>query len=322
VISETAGAVDRTAALRKEASAKGTATLPVSAPFHRALMMQVKKLLLNESVLTRAAVRCLARPGPIAMLMVVRDEIDIIEQNIDFHRRLGIEHFVVTDNGSVDGTRDVLAEFIRRLGKSIVVIDDAEPGHHQSVRVNRMIQIAKKRFRPRWIISSDADEFWYPASGRYDSEIDGRKNILNCFWHNFLPRPDTPWQQFTDVGEMPGYHARMSKAFCLARGLVGMYSGNHESRSIPRIASASDNIRVYHYPVRSYEQFERKVVQGHRAALKASFETSAAWHWAAYYEAWEDGRLPQVYQELASRNRISEDRTMADLFTGDLTTSR
>jgi hypothetical protein len=283
--------------------------------------MQVKKLLLNESALTRAAVRCMARPGPIAMLMVIRDEMDIIEYNIDFHLGFGIEHFVVTDNGSVDGTRDVLGDFKRRLGKSMVIIDDAEPAHHQAVRVNRMIQVAKQKFRPRWIISSDADEFWYPVSGRYDSEIDGRKNILNCYWHNFLPRPNMPWQEFTDVGEMPGYHGRMSKAFCLARGLRGMYMGNHESRSIPHIASRSDNIRVYHYPVRTYQQFERKVVQGHRAAVKASYEESKAWHWREYYESWENGRLPQVYGELASRNRISQDRTMANLLGSDLRTS-
>jgi hypothetical protein len=280
-----------------------------------------KKFLLNESVLTRAAVRCIARPGPIAMLMVVRNEIDIIEQNIEFHLRFGIENFVVTDNGSVDGTRDILGDFERRLGKSMVIIDDAEPAHHQSVRVNRMIQVAKQKFRPRWIISSDADEFWYPANGRYDSEIDGRKNILNCYWHNFLPRPNTPWQEFTDVGEMPGYHDKMSKAFCLARGLIGMYPGNHESRSIPRIMSRSYNIRVYHYPVRSYEQFERKIVQGHRASLKALDLETANWHWREYYQAWENGQLPQVYEELASRNRISQDKTMAELFSGDLRTS-
>jgi Glycosyl transferase family 2 len=281
-----------------------------------------KKFFLNESVLTRAAVRCMARPGPITMLLLVRDEIDIIEQNIDFHLGLGIEHFVVTDNGSVDGTRDILADFKRRLGKSIVIIDDAEPAHHQSVRVDRMIQVAKKEFRPRWIISSDADEFWYPASGRYDSEIDGRKNVLNCYWHNFLPRPNMPWQEFTDVGEMPGYHGRTSKTFCLARGLVGMYKGNHESRSIPCVISRSDNIRVYHYPVRSYEQFERKVVQGHRASVKALDPESVNFHWREYYQAWENGRLPQLYEELASRNRISEDRTMAELFRGDRGRSR
>jgi hypothetical protein len=277
-----------------------------------------KKLFLNESVLTRAAVRCMARPGPIAMLMLVRDEMDIIECNINFHLRLGIENFVVTDNGSVDGTRDVLADFKRRLGKSIVIIDDAEPAHHQSERVDRMIKVAKQEFRPGWIISCDADEFWYPVSGHYDSEIDGRKNILNCYWHNFLPRPNMSWQEFTDVGEMPGYHGTMSKTFCLARGLIGMYAGNHESRSIPRIVASSDNIRVYHYPVRSYEQFERKVVQGRRASLKASDPESVNWHWREYYEAWENGHLPQLYEGLASRNRISQDRTMAELFSGDL----
>jgi hypothetical protein len=286
------------------------------------LMMQVKKLFLNDSVLTRAAVRCMASPGPITMLLLVRDEIDIIGQNINFHLGMGIEHFVVTDNGSVDGTRDILVDFKRRLGKSMVIIDDAEPAHHQSVRVNRMIQVAKKEFRPRWIISSDADEFWYPASGRYDSEIDGRKNVLNCYWHNFLPRPNMSWQEFTDVGEMPGYHGGTSKTFCLARGLVGMYKGNHESRSIPRVISRSDNIRVYHYPVRSYEQFERKVVQGHRASVKALDPESANFHWREYYQAWENGRLPQLYEELASRNSISQDRTMAELFRGDRGRSR
>jgi hypothetical protein len=278
----------------------------------------LKKLLLSESGLTRAAVRLMARSGPITMLMVVRDEVDIIAQNISFHLHFGIENFVITDNGSKDGTREILADFERRLGRSMMIVDDAEPAHHQSARVNRMIQIAKRKFQPRWIISSDADEFWYPASGRYDSEIDGRKNILNCYWHNFLPQPSRTWQGFTEIGEMPGYHGRMRKVFCLARGLLGLYQGNHDARAIPNIPADSDNIRVYHYPVRSYQQFERKVVQGHRATLKAAYESSAAWHWAEYYKAWENGQLPQVYEELASRNRIAHDETMADLFRSGL----
>jgi hypothetical protein len=278
----------------------------------------LKKLLFDESALTRTAVRFIARPGPIAMLLLVRDEMDIIEQNINFHLGFGIEQFVVTDNGSVDGTRDVLADFERRLGKSFLIIDDSEPAYHQAQRVNRMIQIAKDRFRPRWIISSDADEFWYPVSGRYDTEIDGTKNILQCYWRNLLPRTDVPWQEFRDTGEMPGYHNRMCKLLCLASGLAGMYAGNHESRSIPQIAARSENIHVYHYPIRSYSQFERKVVQGHRAAVKASFAGSAAWHWSEYYQAWKSGRLPQMYEEMASLNRIAEDGTMARFFRGGI----
>lgn len=277
----------------------------------------LKKLLLGESTLTRAAVRCMARPGPTAMLLLVRDEYDIIAQNINFHLRFGIENFVVSDNGSTDGTRDILAEFKRQLGKSIIILDESASPYHQATLVSRMIEVAKQEFRPRWIISSDADEFWYPASGRYDSEMDGKKNILNCYWHNFLPRSDASWQDFTDIGEMPGYHGGMSKLLCLAWGLHGMYTGNHNSRSIPSIAVRSENIRVYHYPVRTYKQFERKVVQGYRAAVQASFLESAAWHWGTYHREWENGRLPEIYEEFASRNRISRDETMATLFRAD-----
>lgn len=123
-------------------------------------------------------------------------------------------------------------------------------------------------------------------------------------------------QEFTDIGEMPGYHDRMCKLFALATGLVGMYVGNHESRSIPQISARSENIHLYHYPIRSYAQFERKVVQGHRAALKASGGPSASWHWLEYYQAWENGNLPRLYEELAAKSRISQDDTMSRLFRG------
>lgn len=274
----------------------------------------LKSVFLNESPLTRGAVRFMAGPGPITMLLLVRDEQDIIAQNIEFHLRQGIGTYVVTDNGSVDGTREILAEFQRRLSGRFIVLDDAGSAYRQADRVNRMIGIAKERFRPRWIISADADEFWYPVDGSYAAELDGRANILDCYWHNFLPRPELSWNDFSDIGEMPGYHGRMKKTFCLARSLKGMYTGNHEARTIPHIARRSKNIRVYHYPVRSYAQFERKVVQGHRAVASGTSNQNASWHWREYYQAWEAGRLPHLYAELAANNRTGVDTTMSALF--------
>ena len=273
----------------------------------------LKDVFVGESLLTRAAVRLIARPGPIAMLLLVRDEADIIESNINFHRHFGIERFVVTDNGSTDGTRDILAKFERQL-PNFIVIDNPEASFMQSELVNRMIRVAKQKFRPRWIISADADEFWYPVSGHYHTELDGRKNILKCSWHNFLPRSGVEWQKFDDIGDTPWYHGGMSKLFCLAPGFHGMYTGNHSSRSIPRIIASSNNIRVYHYPLRSYEQFERKIVRGYRALVNSpNLSTDVAWHWREAHQAWEEGRLRTVYEELGSRPGAEKDPTMADL---------
>jgi glycosyltransferase involved in cell wall biosynthesis len=271
----------------------------------------LKDVLVGESLLTRAAVRLMARPGAIAMLLLVRDEADIIESNINFHRHFGIERFVVTDNGSTDGTRDILAKFERQL-PNFIVIDNPAAAFMQCELVNRMIQVAKQKFRPRWIISADADEFWYPVSGHYDTELDGRKNILKCNWHNFLPRPAVEWQKFDVIGDTPWYHGGMSKLFCLAPGLQGMYTGNHSSRSIPRIIASSNNIRVYHYPLRSYEQFERKIVRGYRALVNSPhLSTDVAWHWREAYQAWEEDRLRTIYEELGSRPGAEKDPTMA-----------
>ena len=40
----------------------------------------------------------------LVMALKVRDEGDILEANLRFHHALGVDHFVVTDNGSTDET--------------------------------------------------------------------------------------------------------------------------------------------------------------------------------------------------------------------------
>ena len=45
------------------------------------------------------------------MALKVRDEGDILEANLRFHHALGVDHFIVTDNGSTDETMDILGRY-------------------------------------------------------------------------------------------------------------------------------------------------------------------------------------------------------------------
>ena len=43
----------------------------------------------------------------LVMTLLVRDQDDLIKDNMEFHVHHGIDHIVVVDIGSVDGTREV-----------------------------------------------------------------------------------------------------------------------------------------------------------------------------------------------------------------------
>ena len=44
----------------------------------------------------------------LAMTIMVRNEADVIEDNLRFHRAQGVDFFIALDNGSTDGTREIL----------------------------------------------------------------------------------------------------------------------------------------------------------------------------------------------------------------------
>lgn len=100
------------------------------------------------------------------LTLLVRDEIDIIKENLAFHRAAGVEHFIVTDNGSVDGT----AEYLRDLSAKgeIVLIEKPDYTHSQGLWVTEMARRAATDFSVDWIIHGDADEFFWLPSGLHD----------------------------------------------------------------------------------------------------------------------------------------------------------
>ncbi len=122
----------------------------------------------------------------LGMAILVRDEEDIIADNIRFHMTQGVETFIVTDNGSVDGTREILESLRGEI--DIEIIDEASHTIDQDLWMTRMACRLREQGRADWVILGDADEFWVSRSGDLRSEITPRRGVHECATHNMLPR--------------------------------------------------------------------------------------------------------------------------------------
>ena len=89
--------------------------------------------------------------------LMVRDEADIVGAMLTHQREQGIDHVVVTDNASVDGTVDILREFER--DGFITLWHDPEHRKQQYRVVTRMARYAATELGADWVINADADEF-------------------------------------------------------------------------------------------------------------------------------------------------------------------
>lgn len=64
---------------------------------------------------------------------MVKNEADIIEQTIRHLLNQGVEHILVADNGSTDGTYELLQELSKSL--PVHVIQDREVAYYQSEKM-------------------------------------------------------------------------------------------------------------------------------------------------------------------------------------------
>ncbi len=98
----------------------------------------------------------------VVVTLLVRDEEDIVVDNMNYHLEAGADLILVTDNGSVDSTRDIVQTFVDK-GTGRLLVEPA-PIHSQWRWVTRMARIAYWDHDADWVINTDADEFWWPGN--------------------------------------------------------------------------------------------------------------------------------------------------------------
>lgn len=264
----------------------------------------------------------------LVLTVLCRDEIDVIKAMLDYHFANGVDQIVATDNGSVDGTLDVLEEY-EKSGR-LTLIKEPSYTHEQSLWVTRMAKIAHSECGADWIINSDADEFWWPSTGTLKTvfaSVPPTVDAITVDRTNFLPCSvdgggNIPFHQRMIVRERTSTNSLgmplPGKVCHRARGDILIAPGNHSISFSGTRASKflCPGIEILHFPVRSYEQYERKIMQGSHALLSnAKRLQNEGRSWLHIYEHfYRRGRLADYYESLVSREEEVRPRVAA----GDL----
>ena len=196
---------------------------------------------------------------------IVRDEADIIESTVTRMLR-EVDHVLVADNRSVDGT----AEILRSLDRVTVVVDPDSDFHvdyvQQGRRTTALAALARRR-GAGWVVPFDADEVWVARDGhRLGDVLDGlpddvflaRAEMLNhVVTDRDPPGPDAPARM---VYRRPAFHS-FPKVACRTGPGLWIVKGNHHAtyRGVADVRSVDGLLRIHHFPVRSAEQFVRKI---------------------------------------------------------------
>jgi len=92
----------------------------------------------------------------LVMTLKVRDEDDVLEDNLRFHHALGVDFFIVTDNGSVDRTPEILARYTE-AGLAHVIRDETSELRIHEVRwATDMARLAATEYGADWVFHGDA----------------------------------------------------------------------------------------------------------------------------------------------------------------------
>lgn len=267
----------------------------------------------------------------IVMTLLVKNEEEMLAQQIEFHHALGVDHFIVTDNNSTDSTPDIIRHY-QEKGWIVDVIEEHATDYEQKAWVDRMVELARTKHRADWIINADADEFWLPACGSFPELLKStRANVLAGELHSVLPEEGKPWQEWTKlvryVDDFEAYglsrfsmfERQNKKVLHRSRGYLQISMGNHKVSMLPHIERRAE-ITIFHFNVRGREQFMQKMINGGKQ-LEQHKGRHGGRHWRYFYKLYKEGKLAEEYDRvvgthvrdrLLSEGYIYEDTRLRD----------
>lgn len=235
----------------------------------------------------------------------VLNEADVIEALVR-HTAAYVQHHIFMDNGSADGTLQIL-EALAREGLPITVFQSRAVTFNEADGLTFMYHHANREHAPDWVLCVDADEFID------DRKIDGG---LRAYLENFTATNDPvecisiPMVNYIatsrDVADEPNVALRMTQRqpepldaykIILKGGLpegdLVIQHGSHwasmTSRELVQIKNR--DLWLAHYPERSSFQYIAKFVRGWSKVLAtgpSEVAKKTAYHYQPAYEVLRD----------------------------------
>ncbi len=257
----------------------------------------------------------------LVMTLLARDEADVVDAQVAFHLNAGVDFVIATDNLSQDGTSEILESYARE-GHLFLIREESEY-LRQAEWITRMGRLAANEFGADWIIHSDADEFWWPRGGSLKEVLESipeRYGIVRALLRQFVPRPDdgslfaermvARVSASAPINDPTSLFRPNLKIVHRADPNVTVSIGAQRLIGSPFVPLRGwYPIEFFHFPIRSFEQCERKY-----AHQRTGAEQTPSPYYDRVRALQEEGRLDEYYESLI----VDEDDLERGLQDGSL----
>lgn len=250
-------------------------------------------------------------------ISLVRNEADIIRVTLRHHLSQGLDRILILDNGSTDGTSEILREFSEKDQRVSWKRDDSP--FDQAAITTELAREAQRQGAD-WILPFDADEFWwaenaslrtvlrYSEAGalvvpvvnfvqdryQYYSTPEALLSMTRRVMNPAKPGPQTRAlieARKTGFVEMT-YHPKWISS---PTPRVKVYRGNHRATGIAGPPKECDEITLLHAPLRSKASLESRVDRRIRLEEAGINMDRGGWHIAYWTRTEREGMIDQEW---------------------------
>lgn len=226
---------------------------------------------------------------------MVKNEADVIEAMVR-HNAQYLDHMTIIDNGSTDGTLQILTA-LRDEGLPIDLRVDTSLGHLQTAVINQFVS-SPDCDRSAFVFFLDGDEFLCVDRNEFRAFLATRPASFSMTWKTFVPTPRDNRRDPNVVTRITHARRREPGGFVYTKavlspvdeGPIVVRAGSHGFRGMKLVPHPT--MRLAHFPVRSVQQIACKALLGSWNVQLRGRRRQEAQQWFELADRIREGGLP------------------------------